>query len=250
MVPVMEGGRTEAGGSPAPVGSLVLCAPAAPIVYVVGGFGPSAPSETLRVLIVSEDPRAGAEVAALLADEPECLVVGRTAPGRDLPRSIDRLQPDVMVWAAGPDGSLSDRRPDLGGAAPPVLVLAPADPSAAVGSTVGAQGLLPRDVDAPSLAAALRAVGRGLIVLDPVFARGPRALPGGTSAVLLEELTPRELEVLRLLAEGLPNKLIARHLGISEHTTKFHIAAIFGKLDAHTRTEAVARAAGLGLVAL
>jgi two-component system nitrate/nitrite response regulator NarL len=250
MWPAMGGGRTETSGSPAPVGSLVLRAPDAPIAYVVDGFAPPAPVEALRVLIVSEDPRTRTEVAALLSDAPECLVVGRTAPDRDLPRALERLRPDVVVWVVGPGGDFSDRWPDIGGAAPPVLVLAPADATAAAGSAVGAQGLLPRDVDASSLAAALQAVAQGLIVLDPVFAKGPRALQGGTSAVLLEELTPREVEVLRLLAEGLPNKLIAQQLGISEHTAKFHIAAIFSKLNAHTRTEAVARAAGLGLVAL
>jgi len=63
-------------------------------------------------------------------------------------------------------------------------------------------------------------------------------------------LTNRELEVLRLLAEGCSNKQIAVRLGISENTTKFHVNAIFSKLDVETRTEAVVRAARLGLVLL
>ena len=67
---------------------------------------------------------------------------------------------------------------------------------------------------------------------------------------MAREFTPRELEVLRLLAEGLPNKTIASRLGISEHTVKFHINSIMGKLGAQSRTEAVTRAARLGLVPL
>ena len=70
------------------------------------------------------------------------------------------------------------------------------------------------------------------------------------SQELAEDLTPREHEVLQLLAEGLPNKAIARKLGISEHTVKFHINAILGKLGAGSRTEAVVLATRLGLVLL
>jgi DNA-binding NarL/FixJ family response regulator len=65
-----------------------------------------------------------------------------------------------------------------------------------------------------------------------------------------EALTPRELEVLQLLAEGLPNKTIARQLSISEHTVKFHLNAIMSKLGAQSRTEAVVRATRLGLIIL
>jgi DNA-binding NarL/FixJ family response regulator len=66
----------------------------------------------------------------------------------------------------------------------------------------------------------------------------------------IEELTPRELAALRLLAEGLPNKTIALRLGISEHTVKFHVNAILGKLGVASRTEAVVRATRLGLILL
>jgi DNA-binding NarL/FixJ family response regulator len=70
------------------------------------------------------------------------------------------------------------------------------------------------------------------------------------SEPLVEELTPRELAVLHLVAEGLPNKTIALRLGISEHTVKFHINAILGKLGVASRTEAVVRATRLGLILL
>jgi DNA-binding CsgD family transcriptional regulator len=65
---------------------------------------------------------------------------------------------------------------------------------------------------------------------------------------IVETLTARELDVLRLLADGIPNREIARALGISEHTVKFHLAAVFGKLGASTRTDAVRRALQLGLI--
>jgi DNA-binding NarL/FixJ family response regulator len=73
---------------------------------------------------------------------------------------------------------------------------------------------------------------------------------GGSDVVAVEALTPRELEVLSLLAEGLPNKAIARRLDISDQTVKFHVAAIYGKLGAANRTDAVRRAVRRGLVVL
>jgi DNA-binding CsgD family transcriptional regulator len=78
----------------------------------------------------------------------------------------------------------------------------------------------------------------------------PGPFPRREGEPLSEELTPREHEVLQLIAEGLPNKLIALKLGISEHTVKFHITSILGKLDAGSRTEAVRLGARRGLVVL
>ena len=80
-------------------------------------------------------------------------------------------------------------------------------------------------------------------------ARNPDAEPS-SMAEMVEPLTPREAEVLRLVAEGLPNKVIANQLGISEHTVKFHLNTILGKLQASSRTEAVTKAARLGWIIL
>ena len=101
---------------------------------------------------------------------------------------------------------------------------------------------------------------QGLAVVDarlrcrPELPAGPRDAQSPGLArkphPLVEELTPRELAVLRLLAEGLPNKTIALRLGISEHTVKFHVNAILGKLGVACRTEAVVRATRLGLILL
>ena len=116
----------------------------------------------------------------------------------------------------------------------------------------GVRGLLRRDVDSGRLSSALQAVWHDLTVIDPILALelqqiDPSVMP---SEELLEELTPRELEVLQLVSEGLANKVIARNLGISEHTVKFHVNAILGKLGAQSRTEAVVRATRAGLISL
>ncbi|MGH2349141.1 MAG: response regulator transcription factor, partial [bacterium] len=113
----------------------------------------------------------------------------------------------------------------------------------------GACGYVGRNAGGARLAAALRAVAAGLQVSEP--ADHPHDEPPEHEAdVPVEELTPRELEVLQLLAEGLPNKGIARRLRISEHTVKFHITAIMSKLNTHSRTETVTRAARAGLILL
>jgi DNA-binding NarL/FixJ family response regulator len=105
------------------------------------------------------------------------------------------------------------------------------------------------------LAATLNALGQGLVVLTPAVAASLRADSALIDAdrqpnPLIDALTPRELEVINLIAEGLPNKNIAGKLGISEHTVKFHVNAILTKLGAQSRTEAVVRATRMGLIAL
>ena len=101
-------------------------------------------------------------------------------------------------------------------------------------------GMLARDADARQIDAAIRAVAAGLIV------RAPDAIESGFGAINEADghalLTPRELDVLTALAEGLTNKAIARRLTISLHTVKFHLESLFRKLGARTRTEAVAKA--------
>ena len=116
----------------------------------------------------------------------------------------------------------------------------------------GVRGLLPRDLDSERLDAALQAVRHDLTVIDPMLALELQQIEQAVAAgeELLEDLTPRELEVLQLVSEGLSNKGIARSLGISEHTVKFHVNAILGKLGAQSRTEAVVRATRAGLISL
>jgi DNA-binding NarL/FixJ family response regulator len=100
------------------------------------------------------------------------------------------------------------------------------------------------------MVAALTAVSEGLTVLDPSVAGVLSPAEELPPTALAEELTPRELEVLQLLAEGLSNKAIGYRLEISEHTVKFHVTAIMSKLGAQSRTDAVVRATRLGLIVL
>lgn len=205
----------------------------------------------MRVLIVADDPLARAGLAALLADQPGCAVVGQVAGEADLPDALDVHRPDVTLWDLGWDPTSSlERLADLADAGPPIVALLPDEAHATGARTAGARGLLLRDTGADPLVAALMAVAQGLVVLEPSLAAAMLAAGDQAPAPLIEELTPRELEVLQLLAEGLPNKAIARRLDISQHTVKFHVNAILGKLGAQSRTEAVVRATRMGLILL
>jgi len=137
----------------------------------------------------------------------------------------------------------------------PIVVLA--EPSSPAVSTqalhAGIRALLPNEIPADQLVAALQAAAAGLVVLHPaeVAAAFPTIAPASQPlAELPEPLTRREREVLQMLAAGLANKEIAARLNISDHTAKFHVAAILGKLGAATRTEAVALGIRRGLVLL
>lgn len=117
---------------------------------------------------------------------------------------------------------------------------------------LGVRGVLPAGSDPGQLAVALQAAVRGLLVLAPGEAAAvrPAGEPREFPHELVEPLTPREKEVLRLLATGLSNKEIAARLTLSEHTAKFHVAAILGKLGASSRTEAVSIGMRHGLILL
>jgi two-component system nitrate/nitrite response regulator NarL len=209
----------------------------------------------LRVLVVAGDPLARAGLAALLSGQPECTVVGQVPSQADLADQLAIYRPDVVLWDLGWDpaqiSSLDeDRLIDLPQLQVPIVALLLDDRSVAEAWGAGVYGMLLRDVAAEELVAALRAVAAGLVVLDPVLAGMVLPAQEPHSGLLVEELTPRELEVLQLLAEGLSNKAIAMRLEISEHTVKFHVNAILGKMGAQSRTEAVVRATRLGLLIL
>lgn len=116
----------------------------------------------------------------------------------------------------------------------------------------GVRAVLSSDVHQAELGAAVEAVAAGLLVVhphdvQPLFSPALAPLPAGR---FFEPLTPREIEVLRLLASGSANKEIAARLQISEHTVKFHVASVLGKLGAGTRTEAVTIGLRHGLILL
>ena len=203
----------------------------------------------MRVLIVADDEVYRAGLASALSGQTGVSAVDQTRLDVDLATTAAPHRPDVILW----DLSDADRRTSAELAAvlalaPPVIVLGEDDMLIAEAVAAGAKGALPRDVDPAPLVAAVRAVSEGLVVIDPTFPASVLPTRSELSGAATEELTPREIEVLQLVAEGLPNKQIASHLGISEHTVKFHVDAILGKLGAHSRTEAVTRAARLGLL--
>lgn len=209
-------------------------------------------SSDLRVLVVADDPLARAGLAALLADQPGCTIVGQIAGDADLPAELEVYLPEVIVWDLGWDPVLAiEHLADLRNASsPPIVALVSDESHAAEARDSGARGLLLRDADAPTVLLAARAVHQGLIILAPELAI--EAPPGRERAPspLTEGITPREFEVLQLLSQGLSNKTIAYRLGISEHTVKFHVNSIMSKLGAQSRTEAATRAARLGLLTL
>lgn len=211
----------------------------------------SSPVDDLRVLLVADDPLTRTGLAVMLQDQPECTVAGQIAGDADQLAALDDYRPDVLLWDLGwnPESNL-DHLADLKDDHIPVVVLLSDETYAVDALTAGARGLLLRNSDAAILVAALEAVARGLTVVDPELVGTVLPSRDRTVPTPVEELTPRERHVLQLLAEGLPNKAIADRLGISEHTVKFHVSAIMSKLGAQSRTEAVTRAARLGLIIL
>ena len=203
----------------------------------------------VRVLIVAEDPLARAGLAAWLSEQPGCDVVGRVSARDDLKAALEAYRPDVLVWDLGWDPTEDlDRIAGLTDTVPPVAALVPDEIHAIGAWASGARAILSRDIDATSLSAAVTAVSRGMLVLSPELASAISRTRGQLPPKPVEQLTPRELQVLRLLAEGLPNKAIADQLDISHHTVKFHVNSILSKLDARSRTEAVVSATRHGLI--
>jgi NarL family two-component system response regulator YdfI len=114
----------------------------------------------------------------------------------------------------------------------------------------GVRAVLPSDISPQQLAASLEAAAAGLVVMLPAEIESIFPARGRGPNLLAEPLTPRENEVLQMLAAGLGNKEIATKCGISEHTVKFHVASILGKLGAASRTEAVTLGIRHGIVLL
>lgn len=215
-------------------------------------------ADNLRILIIADDPLVRAGLTTLLADQPNLTIAGRIGAETDLLAQLDVYHPDVILFDLGWDPSLSapatrpalENLAELREAGLPVVALLPDETYTSEAWAAGARGLLLRHTDAQKLQAALLAVAQGLVALDPNLTTAALPSQEVDTPPLAEALTPREVEVLQLLAEGLPNKVIARRLDISDHTVKFHVNAILSKLGAQSRTDAVVRATRLGLILL
>jgi two-component system, NarL family, response regulator YdfI len=196
------------------------------------------------VLITAPRAVTRAGLAALLAvDKRLHVVIG--AAELSLPEQIETVQPDVLLIDLGPErgaGSLQD----WGAAALPGMVILTDDARRALDADAlrqGGRAVLPRHASAREIIAAIESAANGLVAIHPesLEALQPAALGGerAAAATAQQALTARETEVLAMIADGLGNKIIAARLGISTHTVKFHIASIFAKLNAGSRTEAV-----------
>lgn len=234
--------------------------------------------EMTRVLIVAGYASVRAGLHALLAGAEGIRVLGEsgTSGGPEaLARLLRDVRPDVLLLDASDDDTLESvlsaltAPGSLGGRAvrediPALVVLGdvPSDGLSRLQAELSLPGwayLLRGEADGPQIVGAVRAAAEGLVVLDRSLAVRAAAVaaaavtsPGSLLSPELpgEALTPREIEVLQLMAEGLPNKIIATRLGISLHTAKFHVAQILGKLSATSRTEAVTIGARRGYVTL
>lgn len=211
----------------------------------------------IRVFIVAASPLARAGLVNLLAAR-DVEVVGSTATIEILADQLSDTAPDVvLIDSSGEPVETMMGSILASGLASEVAVALLADGLTPAASTdalrAGIRAALPGDISPEQLVAALQAVASGLLILHPSHAE--EGLAAGSSPAraldeLAESLTSRELEVLQMLAAGLSNKEIAVRLNISEHTVKFHVASILGKLGAASRTEAVSLGIRRGLVLL
>jgi DNA-binding NarL/FixJ family response regulator len=213
-------------------------------------------AQVIRLLIADDHPVVRDGLAAMLGTQPDFEVVATAANGQEAVRLAAELRPDVVL--------LDLEMPELDGvealarlraASPAVraLVFTAFDTDERILSAVraGAQGYLLKGAPRDELFRAIRVVSQGGSLLQPVVAskllqRMSHPSGAGTPA----ELTSREAQVLRLLAQGRANKEIAAELVISERTVKFHVSAILSKLGAGNRTEAVRLAVQRGLVTM
>jgi two-component system nitrate/nitrite response regulator NarL len=203
-------------------------------------------SDPIRVLVAASDNLTRAGLAALISGLPGLLVCGQT-DDNTLLADIDLYEPDVIVWDVSQVSELLTGVHDLN---VPVVAIVSDNTSAVTAWSNGIRGILARDVKSAKLAAAIKAVAERLSAVDARFTDAPASSSSYVPPTQMETLTERELEVLQLVAEGLPNKSIAAKLGISEHTIKFHVNSILSKTGAQSRTQAVTLATRFGLIKL
>ncbi|HEY6875893.1 MAG TPA: response regulator transcription factor [Candidatus Dormibacteraeota bacterium] len=212
----------------------------------------TAGDEVTKVMIV-EDHRVVAEgLAALINDQGDMRVVGNVGTVAEVVSAAAELDPDVVLLdfrlpdGSGPDAANAVRtiRP-----AAKMIFLTREDTDAARFAALqsGASAFIHKSKAASEVVAAIRDVARGKMLITPRTIATLLAKRRGIEAQL-ERLTPREKEVLRLMAEGYPSRAIAAKLGISYTTVRTHIRGLGGKLAVHSKLEAIVKARELGLI--
>ncbi|MFQ4141479.1 response regulator transcription factor [Chlorogloeopsis sp. ULAP02] len=214
----------------------------------------------IRVLVVAASPLVRAGLSAMLVTDSKIMVVDSIADLNVLTREIEQLQPDVVLldlsgylqkwdWE-----TLFPNQEETYSCA--WLLIADELDSLHLAEALrsGVRGILPQTSSESEIIAAVESVNLGLVVLHPDVLESLLSLKDSIRDTSLsnsiQALTPREIEVLEMLASGLANKAIAKRLQISEHTVKFHISSIFHKLGVSTRTQAVSVGVRLGLIML
>ena len=208
----------------------------------------------IRILVADDHPVVRDGLVAILSTQPDFAVVGQAASGQEVMAQVAALKPDLVLLdleMPGLDGVETLKALQTANLPVRVIVFTAFDTDERIWSAVraGAQGYLLKGAPREELFNAVRVVYSGGSLLQPVVAS---KLLHQVSRLHADPvaLTARELEVLRLLAQGRQNKEIAAALTISQRTVKFHVSAIMTKLGADNRTEAVALAAQRGLVQL
>jgi DNA-binding NarL/FixJ family response regulator len=221
----------------------------------------SEPPSPVRIVVADDHQVVRAGFAALLDTQPDFTVVGTAADGAEAVRKCRELRPDVVlmdVRMPGTDGIEATRQ--LSGSAPQVpriLILTTFDLDEYVYDALaaGASGFLLKDATAERLFDAVRVIAAGDALLAPAVTRrligefARMRVRSATSPVpALRSLTPRETQVLRLIAEGLSNTEISARLVVTEETVKTHVSRVLSKLGLRDRTQAVVAAYETGLV--
>jgi DNA-binding NarL/FixJ family response regulator len=212
----------------------------------------------IRILLVDDQELVRTGFRVVLDAEPDFDVVGEAADGLAALQATEKLRPDLVLMdirMPNLDGIEATRRIAATVAAPRILILTTFDLDDYVYEALraGAGGFLLKDARADELCSAVRTVAAGDALLSPPITRKlienyTRRPPPSAHPTSLGELTPREIEVFRLLARGMSNTDIAHQLVVGDATVKTHVARIFSKLHLHDRAQAVVLAYESGLI--
>ena len=212
----------------------------------------------IRVMVVAASPVVRAGLSAVLTSNPKLTVVGSVSDLDALLREV-QLQADVVLLdlSSNLQQSVWEKLLLMQEEQYPLPILALADELDSINLEValrsGVRGILPDTSTESEIMAAVEAIAFNLIVLHPDAVELlplKESMREKEALTPIQTLTPREIEVLEMLGSGLGNKAIAKRLHISDHTVKFHVSSIFGKLGVSSRTEAVTVGVRLGLIML